>query len=422
MNFLIKNARIVHPNQAEPTPPMDIFIENGIIQKIGNSLNIKELNQFDAAGNCISVSFFDIGATVGEPGFEHRETLETAARAAIAGGFSHVACLPNNDPVMDSKTSVYYLKNRNSSLPLDFLPIGALSVGAKGTDMAELFDMHTAGAVAFSDGAKSVQDAGFLLRALQYVQAFGGKIMNHPHHKTIASGGQMHEGLRSTQLGLRGISALSEEMIILRDLQLVEYTAGKLHFSQISTRKSVEMIRLAKNNGHQITASVAAWNLGFTDIELEEFESNWKLSPPIRLETDADGLRAGIADGTIDFIESAHTPWDEESKNLEFTYAQFGAIGLETAFAVAQTFLHKQLTINQLVEKMTVSPRRFLELEIPKIEVGAVANLTIFDPEKCWVFSEKDIRSKSKNTPLVGRTLIGKVLGVFTKGKWHQND
>ena len=419
MNFLIKNARIVHHGQSAPTAPQDILIENGFIKKIGNSLIVNDLDFFDAAGACLSTGFVDVGTQVCEPGLEHRETLETASRAAIAGGFTNIATLPNSDPVADKKSAIFYLKNKNFALPITVLPIGALSMEAKGGDMAELFDMHAAGAVAFSDGAKSVQDAGFLLRALQYVQAFDGLILNVPHHKTIAAGGQMHEGLMSTKLGLRGFPALAEEMMVLRDIQLVEYCGGKLHFSNISTAKSVEMVRLAKKSGQKITASVAALNLGFTDEELVDFDSNWKVFPPVRLESDAAALRKGVLDGTIDFISSNHNPWDEESKNLEFPYAQFGAIGLETAFAVAQTFLHKTLTINGLVDKLTVGPRRVLGLEIPQIREGAVADFTIFDPEKRWVFSEKDIFSKSKNTPLVGRELMGKIVGVFSKGKFH---
>lgn len=419
MNFLIKNARIVYPGRPSPTEPQDILIEDGIIKKIGNSLKNNGLASFDAAGVCLSTGFMDIGAQVCEPGLEHRETLETAARAAIAGGFTSLATSPNTDPVADKKSSVFYLKSKSAGLPITILPIGALSMDAKGVDMAELFDMHTAGAVAFSDGAKSVQDAGFMLRALQYVQAFDGLVMDVPHHKTIATGGQMHEGLQSTQLGLRGFPSLAEEMMVQRNLQLVEYCGGRLHFSNISTEKSVELVRHAKKNGLKITASVAALNLGFSDAELVNFDSNWKVFPPLRSKNDAAALREGVLDGTIDFVSSNHNPWDEEAKNLEFPYAQFGAIGLETAFAVTNTFLHKQLTINELVEKIAIAPRRVLGLEIPEIREGAVADFTLFDPEKKWVFSEKDIFSKSKNTPLIGRELIGKVVGIFAKGKFH---
>ncbi len=419
MKLLIKNARIVHPGLPSPTERQDVFIENGMVKSLGKALKINALETFDAAGACLSIGWLDIGAQVCEPGLEHRETLETAARAAIAGGFAAVAALPNTEPVADKKSAVFFLKEKSTALPIDILPIGALSEGAKGGDLAELFDMHMAGAVAFSDGAKSVQDAGFLLRALQYVQAFGGLVMDTPHHKTIASGGQMHEGLVSTALGMKGFPALAEEMMVLRNLQLVEYCGGRLHFSTISTAGSVELVRSAKRRGLRVTASAAALNLGFTDAELAGFDSNWKVFPPLRSEADCAALRDGLADGTIDFLSTNHSPWDEEAKNLEFPYAQFGAIGLETGFAVSNTFMRKLLTVNELVEKWAVGPRRVLGLPVPEIREGAVAEFTLFDPERRWLFSERDIFSKSKNSPLIGRELVGRVVGVFSKNRLH---
>lgn len=419
MKFLIKNIRPVLPGEAEPGQPVDIFIENGVVQKIGNSLEINGLDSFDSNGCCISAGFMDIGAQICDPGFEHRENLESASRAAIAGGFTTVACLPNIDPVADSKSQILYLKNKSRSLPVNFLPVGALSHGAAGQDMAELFDMHAAGAVAFSDGDRPVQDAGLLLRSMQYVQAFGGLILDQPLNKSIASGGQMHEGKMSTMLGLRGIPALAEEMMILRNLELVKYADGRLHFSNISTAASVGLIRKAKQNGLKTSSSVTVLNLCFTDESLEEFDSNLKVSPPLRSENDRLELWKGLADGTIDFISSGHTPWDEEGKNLEFPYAKFGIIGLETTFAAARTFGINKLTINQLVEKLTVGPRRILGLPVPKFGVGEPAEFTLFQPDEAWVFSEKDIFSKSKNTPFVGQKFRGRVVGVFSKGNFY---
>ncbi len=414
MKILIKNARLIEDEKGQPT---DVFIENGVIQRIANSLTINELDQkIEAEGAFVSPGFLDIGPELCDPGHERRETLQTAARAARAGGFTALAPLAATDPCIDSGAEITYLKSRAKGLGVRIFPLGALSVERKGADMAELFDMKKAGAVAFSDGPRSTQDVGLLLRVLEYSKAFGGLIFNQPHDKSLASGGQMHEGVLSTQLGMRGISALSEEIVVQRDLSLLEYSAGgRLHFQCISTEKSVEMIRKAKKSGLAVSASVAALNLGFTDSELSDFESNWKVLPPLRGENDRVALWAGLLDGTIDFVCSNHRPHDEEGKNLEFPYAEFGAIGLETAFSTALTFRPKSLKINELARFFYLHPRKILGIEVPKIAVGERAELTVFAPDEKWVFSEKDIHSKSANTPLVGEKLKGKVLGIVNR-------
>ena len=356
----------------------------------------------------------DVGTHTCDPGYEHREDLHTAAAAAAAGGFTAVACFPNTHPALHSKSEVLYILNKSASLPVRFYPIGAVSQDCEGKDLAELYDMHTAGAVAFSDGSRPVQDAGLLLRAMQYASAFNGLIINQPHHKTLAAGGQMHEGLTSTMLGLKGLPALAEEIMVQRDLSLLEYAAegGRLHIYLVSTAKSVAMLRAAKRAGLPVTASVAVANLCFTDEKLSDFNSNWKILPPLRSAADSEALLEGLADGTLDFICSHHTPWDEEAKNLEFPYAEFGMTGLETCFAMCRTFLSKNLTINDVVEKLAVRPREVLGLPVPEIKPGAVAELTVFDPDAEWVLEEKNLRSKSRNTPLVGQKLRGKVLLV----------
>lgn len=300
---------------------------------------------------------------------------------------------------------------------MTFYPVGAVSQGCEGKDLAELFDMHTAGAIAFSDGRNSVQDAGLLLRAMQYARAFNGLIVNEPHHKTIAAGGQMHEGVVSTSLGMKGVPALAEEIMVQRDLSLLEYAQGRLHLHLLSTAKSVALVRAAKKAGLPVTASVAVANLCFTDDQLSHFDSNWKILPPLRSQTDADALLEGLADGTIDFICSNHTPWDEEAKNLEFPYAEFGMTGMETAFALCRTYLSKHLSISDLIEKIAIAPRRVFGLPLPEIKPGTPAELTVFDPDAEWIFLEKDIRSKSHNTPFTGQTFKGKVLGIVNNGQ-----
>lgn len=416
MLLLLKNVRIV--GEKDEKRPQDILIRDGVIEAIGDGLSAeKGAEVWESPGACVSPGWFDAGVHACDPGYEHREDLHSAARAAAAGGFTAVASFPNTNPAIHSKSEILYIKNKTAGSPVTFYPVGAISQGCEGKDLAELFDMHSAGAIAFSDGQKAVQDAGLLLRALQYAQAFNGLIINEPHHKTIAAGGQMHEGVVSTSLGLKGVPALAEEIMVQRDLSLLEYARGRLHLHLLSTAKSVALVRAAKKAELPVTASVAVANLCFSDEKLADFDSNWKIMPPLRSQADAEALLDGLADGTIDFICSNHTPWDEEAKNLEFPYAEFGMTGLETAFALCRTFLDKKLAINDLIQKIAVAPRRVLGLPIPEIKPGAPAEITVFDPDAEWIFQEKNIRSKSRNTPFIGQTFKGKVLGVVNNGQ-----
>jgi dihydroorotase len=416
MLLLLKDVRIVEGKKE--SRPQDILIRGGLLEAIGENLPApKGAEIWELPNAYVSPGWLDVGVHACDPGYEHREDLHTAARAAAAGGFTAVACFPNTNPAIHSKPEILYVKNKTAQSAVTFHPIGAVSQGCEGKDLAELFDMHSAGAIAFSDGRKAVQDAGLLLRAMQYAKAFNGLIINEPHHKTIAAGGQMHEGVASTSLGLKGIPALAEEVMVQRDLSLLGYAESRLHIHLLSTAKSVALVRTAKKAGLPVTASVAVANLCFTDEKLADFDSNWKLLPPLRAQSDADALLEGLADGTIDFICSNHTPWDEEAKNLEFPYAEFGMIGLETAFALCRTFLSKELSVNDLVEKMALAPRRVLGISMPEIKVGARAELTVFDPDAEWVFGENDIRSKSRNTPFIGHAFKGKVLGIINNGQ-----
>jgi len=416
MLLLLKNVRIV--GEKDEKRPQDILIRDGVIEAIGDGLSVeKGAEVWELPGACVSPGWFDAGIQACDPGYEHREDLHSAARAAAAGGFTAVASFPNTNPAIHSKSEILYIKNKTAGSPVTFYPVGAISQGCEGKDLAELFDMHSAGAIAFSDGQKAVQDAGLLLRALQYAQAFNGLIINEPHHKTIAAGGQMHEGIVSTSLGLKGVPALAEEIVVQRDLSLLEYAQGRLHLHLLSTAKSVALVRAAKKAGLPVTASVAVANLCFSDEKLADFDSNWKIMPPLRSKEDAEALLEGVTDGTIDFICSNHTPWDEEAKNLEFPYAEFGMTGLETAFALCRTFLGKKLTVNDLVKKIALAPRRVFGLPIPEIKPGAPAELTVFAPDAEWIFEEKNIRSKSRNTPFIGQTFKGKVLGIINNGQ-----
>ena len=420
MQLLVKNAVVIDPASKLNGEKANIFIKNGKVERIGKRLKIEGAKVFDAKGACVSPGWLDLGTTIGDPGFEHREDFASAARAATAGGFTALAVFPNTAPAIHSKSEVLYLKNESQRSLVEFLPIGAISENCAGKDITEMYDMRAAGAVAFSDGRKPVQDSGLMMRALQYVRPFNGVVINQPSDDYLDHGGQMHEGKVSTSLGLKGIPSMGEELMVQRDIYLAEYTDSRLHLQNISTAGAVRLVRAAKAKGLQVTAAVAAMNLACDDTFLQDFDANFKVLPPLRSPADIEALVEGLADGTIDCITSNHVPLEAERKELEFLFADFGAIGLETAFAVSWSALKGEITLEKVVEKLTAGPRLALGLAAPKIVEGAPASLTIFDPNFEWEFSKKDIFSKSRNTPFVGRTFTGKVLGVIGNGKFVQ--
>ena len=421
--LLLRNIHIIAPSQADlDGQNRDIFINaDGKIQHIAavNSLiGDAKTRVFDVPNAHVSIGWFDVGALTGDPGLEHRETLETVSQAAMSGGYTTLAPFPNTEPAVHSKSEILYIKNKTQSFLVDFKPIGALSVNTDGKDLAEMLDMRAAGAIAFSDGRRTIQDAGLMLRGLQYAKIFDGLVFNRPNDKSISPHGQMHEGVMSTSLGLPGIPSMAEEMMVQRDLHLVRYADSRLHFHNLSAARSVALVRQAKEQGLRVTASVAALNLCFSDDILRGFDTHFKVMPPLREAEDIAALIEGLKDGTIDFITSNHAPIDEEGKNLEFAYADFGAIGLETTFGLINKFLHNHFTINDLVRFLAENARQILGLPLPKIAEGELANLTIFDPSKEWIFTAKDIRSKSKNSPIIGDILRGSVLGVVNRGQY----
>lgn len=422
--LLLKNVIIVAPFSDLDGQISDILIdENGLIENLGkNVISPTNTTVFEREGMCVSIGWIDVGVQTCDPGYEHREDFASTTRAAMAGGFTAVAPFPNTNPTIHSKSEVLYIKNKTQSYLVDFHPIGALSQDCKGKDIAEMLDMYSVGAIAFGDGKNSTQVSGLILRGLQYSKIFNGLIFNFPFEKSLALHGQMHEGLISTSLGLPGIPSLAEELMVERDLQLLEYSEGRLHCHNISTARSTDLVRQAKKRGLNVTASVAAINLCLNDTELIGFDSNLKVMPPLRDKSDCEALVEGLKDGTIDFISSNHTPVDTEGKDLEFTYAEFGIIGFETAFCLTNTFLNSdqdtKLSIQQLIELWAIKPRQVLGLEIPSITEGVMANLTIFHPDEEWTFTEKDIYSKSKNTPFVGTSFKGRVHGVVNKGQF----
>ena len=421
MNILIKSARIVEPGSSYNGKVMDILIENGIITSIASKISPKKsIKTIEADNLHVSTGWLDMQVSFCDPGYEHKEDLSSGVKAAVAGGFTGVAVVSSTNPPIHSKAEVEYIKNKTAGSIVDVYPVGALSYKQEGKDISEMYDMHLAGAVAFSDDKKAIHDAGLLMRALLYAQNFGGVIMTHCDEKAISLEGKMNEGVTSTMLGLKGIPALAEEMMVNRNIFLAEYTKAPVHISNISTQKSVALIKQAKANGLKITASVNAYSIALDETALTGFDSNYKLNPPLRTKADIEALRNGIADGTIDAITSDHRPQDIESKDVEFDYASNGMIGLESAFGLINSNREK-IKLETIIKALTVNPRNILKLAQPKIAEGQEANLTLFNPDAEWVFEKKAIQSKSANTPFIGATFKGKVLGVVNKKQFKGN-
>lgn len=406
MNLLIKSATVLDPQSSFHQKTADVLIRDGIIAQIAEHITA-DVDIFNALGKFVSPGFFDLNCNIGELGLETKETLETGTRAAAAGGFTGIAVMPNTQPPVHSKAEVEYLLNRAKNNLVDVFPLGTISHKREGKDMAEMFDMFQSGAKAFTDGTRPVQDAGLMERAMLYAHGFGAPVFSFPEDVAIAGKAKMNEGEVSTYLGMKGIPSLAEELIISRDLYLAEYTGSPVHFTTISTGRSVDLIRQAKAKGLAVTCDVAAYHLVLTDEALKGFDSNYKVKPPLRTQSDIDALINGLKDGTIDAIVSQHTPHEIEYKDVEFEVAEYGMIGLQTAFSLA---IMAGLEPSTIVEKMSVNPRKILYIDASLIAEKQPANLVVFDPAETWEYNKANNQSKSANSPFIGKNLTGRVL------------
>ncbi len=411
--MLLKNVVVIDKNSPHNGKKRDVLIEKGIIQQIASKIKETKGKIVDVKNAHVSIGWLDIGVQSGEPGYEHRETFQTLTAAAAAGGYTGIAVLPNTNPPIQTKTDVLFVKSQSNIV--DVYPIGVVSKNNAGKDLAELYDMKNAGCVAFSDGQRSIQSSGLMKRGLEYLKTFNGLLINYPHDHELAKDGQVNEGKVSTSLGMKGIPNLAEESMLKRDLDLLAYTQSKLHVHNVSTEGSVKLIREAKKQGLKVTASVPVFNLIFNQEAVATFNTNYKVLPPLRQPSDIKALLKGLKDGTIDCISTNHTPLEDEVKKLEFLYADFGTIGLETTFALLNTHLSKFYALPTLIEKLTSLPRKVLGLPIPSIKEGMDANLTLFSNQLEWTLEKQDIYSKSKNTPLLGEKFIGRVVGIINK-------
>ena len=417
MNILLKSAKIIDPNSGFHQKIQDILIEKGIITKVSKNIPPKSNYKVVEIENLhVSQGWFDSSVSFGEPGYEERETIENGLKTAARSGFTAVAVNPNTNPVIDTNADVSFLKSKALNNPVDLYPIGALTVKSEGIDLAEIYDMKNAGAVAFGDYQKAISNPNLLKIALQYAQNFNGLVLSFPQENKIAGKGNVNEEETSTKLGLKGIPALAEELQITRDLFILEYTGGKLHIPTISTAKSVLLIKEAKKKGLDVTCSVAIHNLLLTDDVLAEFNSNYKVLPPLRSKNDVKALIKGLNDHVIDFVTSDHNPIDIENKRVEFDNAKYGIIGLESAFGA----LNKVLSLEKTIELLTRGRERF-GLETYGIKEGEKANLSLFNPDMEYTFGEENIISISKNSAFIGAKLKGKAYGVVSNGQLVQN-
>lgn len=421
MKILIKEARIVDPASPYNGQTADIFIEKGIIREIGKGLAVSADQEIHVPGLCVSPGWVDVFANFADPGYEFKETLETGAAAAAAGGYTDVMIIPNTNPCLHNKASVEYVVQKSHALPVTIHPIGAVTRQTEGKELAEMYDMKASGAIAFSDGINSIQSAGLLVKALQYLKAFDGVLIQLPDDKSLNAHGLMNEGITSTRLGLPGKPSIAEELVVARDIKLARYAESRLHFTAVSTRKSLEYIQRGKESGAAITCSVTPYHLFFCDEDMVDYDTNLKVNPPLRSREDRAALLQALTDGTVDCIATHHLPHEYDSKVLEFEYAKYGMIGLETSFAVINTAA-PEIPVEKWVDLLSIRPRQIFNLEPIRVQAGQRAMLTLFDPTKKWTVSNKDIHSKSKNTPFIGRELTGKVIGTIHQNKLTLNN
>jgi len=415
MNILIRQAKIVDASSPFHSQIADVFIEGDLINAIKTKITHEADKIIDIPGLCISPGWVDVFAHFCDPGFEFKETIETGATAAAAGGFTDVMLVPNTIPVVHSKGSVEYIIQKSRSQPVNLQSIAAVTKNTEGKELSEMYDMHQSGAIAFSDGLNTIQSPGILLKALQYIKAINKTIIQLPDDHSINANGLMHEGVISTRLGLQGKPSIAEELMIARDIELVKYTGSKIHFTGVSTIKSIELISRAKKQGIQVSCSVAPYHLLYTDEDLSDYDPNLKVNPPLRTKKDKQALIEAVLNGTIDCIASHHFPQDIDHKLVEFEYAHNGMIGLQTSFAIVKTAI-PEISVNRLIEIFSTSPRKLFELPSVSIKLQHQACISLFLPDESWSFTKELNKSKSKNTSLFGSELYGRPLGIINKG------
>ena len=414
MRILIQSAQILDPNSPFHKKEKNVVVQNGRITDIGDK-NFQSDKVIKAEGMILSTGWFDLGTSIGDPGLEHKEDIESGTKAASRGGFTEIAVLPNTLPSIQTKNDVNYLRKGNESRLVQIHPLASVTRDNKGEELTEMIDLHAAGAVGFTDGLNTLWHTDIMLKSLQYLQKFDGVLIDHPEDVWLNKFGQMHEGLRSTMLGMKGMPRIAEEIAIIRNLDLLNYAGGKLHIARLSSARSIELIKAVKKKLN-VTCDIASYQPLLDDSLLGAFDTNYKVNPPLREKEDNNALLKGIKEGVIDVICSGHVPQDAESKNIEFDHADPGIINLQT-FGANLVELSGSINWETLIEKVTVGPRKVLGIDMPSIDVDQKANLTLFDPSKEWEFNEKENFSKSNNSPWLGKMVTGKAVAVFNNGR-----
>ncbi len=417
MKILLKNGHIIDPQNGLDLVA-DILIVDGIVEKIGTKISVSASTpKYELDGKIVTPGFMDMHVHLREPGYEHKETIETGLQSAAYGGFTAVCCMPNTNPPMDDASIVKYIKEKSVQVNhglVDVFPIAAATKGREGKELSPMMELAEAGAVAFSDDGSPIENSEVMRRAMEYANMVGKIIVQHPEDRSLTRGGMMNEGIVSTSIGLLPIPAIAEEIMIMRDVMIAGYINTRYHAAHISTAGSTDIIRQAKKKGIKVTCEVTPHHFTIDDEVVRSFDTNTKMNPPLRTKGDIEAIKEGLRDGTIDVIASDHAPHSYDEKEVEFLAAPFGIIGLETAIGLAITELvhTKILSIKQLIEKFAINPRKILNLPSIKISLGEKANLSIIDTEKEWRVDVSKFKSKSKNSPFNGRLLKGKSYGI----------
>ncbi len=424
MKVLLTNCSILHPEQKINEKQKDILLEDGKIKQVGNfASNIKPDKIIDLKGKYVVPGFFDMHVHLREPGREDEETVVSGCDGAAQGGFTGVACMPNTDPAIDSAEVIQYIKEKAANHLVDVHPVAAATLGRKGEVLSPIAELAEAGAVGFSDDGTVIKTSSILKRALEYSQMYNLPVIEHCEDESLA-GGAMNESINSTLLGLPPIPSIAEDLIVMRDIIIAEYTKGRIHIAHISTKRSVQLVREAKARGIKVTSEVTPHHFSLTDDSLKTYDTNYKMNPPLRAQHDVDEILRGLKDGTIDCIASDHAPHSSEEKEAEFEYAPNGILGFETSVGLSLSELYhkKVLSLEQIVEKLSINPRKILNLKVPQIKEGELANFTLLDPDEVWTVDVSKFKSKSKNSPFDKRLLTGKSIGVINKKKmWFEN-
>lgn len=422
MKIVLKNVDIIHPEEKLNLKGVSVLLNDGLIAKMGELTKneIEGAKEFDFTGKILVPGLFDMHVHLREPGREDEETVITGCNSAAAGGFTGVACMPNTEPAIDTAEVVKFIKEQASKHLVDVHPVAAASVGRKGEIISPMAELVDAGAVAFSDDGGVIKTSSVLRRAFEYANMYNAPIIEHCEDESLADGA-MNEGINSTLLGLPGLPSVAEDIIVSRDILMAEFTSGRIHIAHISTKNSVSLVREAKKKGIKVSAEVTPHHFTLTDDALKSYDTNMKMNPPLRTQEDVDAIIKGLKDGTIDCIASDHAPHSLEEKESEFQFAPNGIVGFETTVGLAfSELLHKnKLSIEELIKKLSINPRKILNLPIPKFEVGALANFTILDPNLVWTVDISKFKSKSKNSPFDKRLLTGKSLVVINNKKMY---